>query len=186
MVILEDRSTLSVLESLSCGPDLHQRKIAEHSGLNLAKVNFVLKKLVERGMVKLQRLRDNPQKRGYLYLLTPAGVAEKSRLTYRFIQRSLRQYRDAERKVADSAELMRARGVRRVLFWGQSEITDMCLGVFEKMAGDMEVLGVVDKTGSHPMAIHPSRCAALGADAIFVCDDEAGDLPEGIPIWRIE
>jgi MarR family transcriptional regulator, temperature-dependent positive regulator of motility len=184
-MILEDQSTLSVLESLSAGPDLHQRKIAESTGLNLAKVNFVLKKLVDKGMVKLQRVRDNPHKRRYLYLLTPAGVAEKSRLTYHFIKRSMQSYQEAERKVAEAIESMAAQDVKRVVLWGNTEITEMCLSLFEKLAGGIVVLGVVDESGAHKLAMHPERVAVTDADAIFVCDDSARNLPSNFPIWRI-
>ncbi len=185
-MILEDQSTLSVLESLSGGPDLHQRKIAECTGLNLSKVNFVLRKLVDKGMVKLQRVRDNPQKRRYLYLLTPAGVAEKSRLTYHFIKRSMRSYQEAERKVADAIESMAAQGVKRVVLWGNTEITEMCLRLFATMNGGIQVLGVVDASGAHPLSVHPERVGVMDAEAIFVCDDSARDLPANLPVWRIK
>ena len=185
LILKEDASTLSVMESLSGEADIHQRKIASQTGLNLAKVNFVLKKLVAKGFVKLQRVRDNPFKRRYLYLLTPDGLAEKSRLTYRFLQRTMKQYQDAESKVADSIESMHARGVRSVVLWGNTGITDLCLRVFEQMDGGLQVLGVVDQTGSHPMAIHPSRLAGLDPDAIFVCDADAEELPADLPAWRL-
>lgn len=183
--MLEDSSTLSVLESLSAGDDIHQRKIAARTGLNLAKVNFVMKKLVEKGFVKLQRARDNPRKRRYLYLLTPAGLAEKSRLTYLFLRRCMRQYQQAESKVADSVESMQARGVSRLVLWGCTEITDLCLDVIERLGDGIEVLGVVDESGAHPRAIHPDSLEELGADSIFVCDERAANLPADIPAWRL-
>ena len=64
----------SGLETLVASADTHQRQIAAKTGLNLAKVNFVVRHLVERGLVRLKRVRDNPHKLRYLYLLTPEGV----------------------------------------------------------------------------------------------------------------
>jgi EPS-associated MarR family transcriptional regulator len=182
---LEDRSTLSVLESLSGNSDVNQRKIASQTGLNLAKVNFVLKKLAEKGFVKLQRVRDNPHKRRYLYLLTPTGMAEKSRLTYRFLQRTLRQYEEAEGKVRDCVESMLAQGVRRVALWGRTEITDLCERVLKKMDGQIKVVGVVDPTGRNPAYIHPSMLTSLSADAVLVCETDSNPPPTGITVWRL-
>ncbi len=181
----EDHSVLSVLESISDSADLPQRKIAAKTGLNLSKVNFVLKKLVDKGFVKLKRVRDNPHKLRYLYLLTPDGMAEKSRLTYRFLQRTLKQYNQAERRVADSVESMLAQGVKRIVLWGDTEITDLCLRLLGELDGDVKVVGVIDPTGKNPRAIHPDGLPSLDVDAVVVCEAELPDLPNEISVWRL-
>jgi EPS-associated MarR family transcriptional regulator len=181
----EERSVLSVLESLSEAPDTPQRKLAASTGLNLAKVNFVLRRLVDKGYVKLKRVRDNPHKLRYLYLLTPEGVAEKSRLTYRFLRRTLQEYGAAERRVADSVESMAAQGVHAVVLWGATEIAELCLKLIEGQGNGMRVLGVVDPTGRHPRALHPSQVAVLAPDAVVACDAEPAGLPPGIPVWKL-
>ncbi|MFC1654460.1 MarR family EPS-associated transcriptional regulator [Myxococcota bacterium] len=182
---MEERSTLTVLETLSADSNIHQRKIAAQTGLNLAKVNFVLKKLVDKGFVKLKRVKDNPHKRRYLYLLTPAGVAEKSRLTYRFLKRTLKKYEEAERKVIDCVESMLAQGVNKVVLWGNTEITELCMRVLGRMDGGVEVIGVVDPAGIHPRSIHPSRIRTMDIDAIFLCDTDSPDMPIDIPVWKL-
>jgi len=181
--VTEDLPTLSVLETLSEAADLPQRQIAARTGLNLAKVNFVLKALVEKGYVKLKRVRDNPHKLKYLYLLTPEGVAAKSRLAYRFVQRTLRQYADVEDKVAESVRSMVDQGVHRVVLWGCTEITSLCTRVMGELDGLLKVVGVVDPTGADPAALTLDQLDALSADAIVVCQPEADDLPEGIPVF---
>lgn len=181
----EDRSILSVLESLSDSADLPQRKIAARTGLNLAKVNFVLRKLVDKGFVKLKRVRDNPHKLRYLYLLTPEGMAEKSRLTYNFLQRTLKQYNQAERRVAESVESMIAQGIRRVVLWGETELTDLCLRIISEIDGDVRIVGVIDPTGKNPRAIHPDSLASLDVDAVIVCEAELPELPQDISVWRL-
>ena len=182
---MEDKSTLTVLETLSHDSNIHQRKIAAKTGLNLAKVNFVLKKLVDKGFVKLKRAKNNPNKRRYLYLLTPAGMAEKSRLTYRFLQRTMKQYYEAEKKIRDCVELMLAKGVKRVALWGNTDITDLCLGILEQVDGGVEVIGVVDPSDSHPKSIHQSELRVMAPDAIFLCDSEAKGIPIDLPIWKL-
>ena len=180
----EDRSPLAVLETISRAADLPQRQIAKSTGLNLAKVNYVLRKLKDKGFVKLKRVRENPHKLRYLYLLTPEGVKEKSRLTYRFMQRTLREYNRAEGRIRESVELMVARGIGRVLLWGNTEITRLCLEVLSAMDGTVRVVGVVDPSGLHPKALHPSQARAMDVDAVVVCEPEA-EVPAGMEVWRL-
>jgi len=181
---MEDRHTLSVLESLSENSDVNQRKIAHQTGLNLAKVNFVLKKLTEKGFIKLQRVKENPHKRRYLYLLTPAGMAEKSRLTYRFLKNTLRQYEEAESRVRDCIESMVAQGVRRVALWGRTEITELCLRVLNSMDGHIKVIGVVDTQDRHNSSLTPYMLDSMVVDAILVCEDKCLP-PPGYQTWRL-
>ncbi len=176
----EDQSTLSVLEALSEAADLPQRGIAERTGLNLAKVNFVLRALVDKGYVKLKRVKANPHKRRYLYLLTPEGVSAKSRLAYHFVQRTLRQYAAVEDRVAESVERMAARGVRRVVLWGATEITELCLRVLKRSDAPLKVVGVIDPSGRHPQALSVEQLAAVAPDAVIVCEPEAAGLPAGL------
>jgi len=61
-----------------------QRKIAERTGLSLGTVNIMLKKLVKKGLVKMERLNARSLK----YIITPQGLAEKTKLTYRYIKQS--------------------------------------------------------------------------------------------------
>ena len=68
------------MEALEAGERVTQRDLARVTGLNLKKVNYCLRKLLEKGHVKFQRARRNPDKRTYLYILTPAGLRAKSHL----------------------------------------------------------------------------------------------------------
>jgi TFIIE alpha subunit. len=183
----EDRSVLSILETLSASADAPQRFIAAQTGLNLAKVNFVMRRLVDRGFVKLKRVRDNPHKWRYLYLLTPEGILEKSRLTYGFLQHSIKVYNEAERRVKASVEEMVAQGITKIVLYGNNEVTDLCLQLLDRMSDGkrISVLGVVDETGRHPLSVSPSRVLALGVDAVVVCDAEVNNLPGGIKVRRL-
>ena len=182
---MEDKSTLTVLETLYHDSNIHQRKIAENTGLNLAKVNFLMRKFVEKGFVKLQKANRNPHKRRYLYLLTPKGLAEKRRLTYYFLQQTLAQYQVAERKIAECVELMVARGVNRVVLWGNTEITDLCIDLIERLECSIEVIGVADSTGLHPRSIEPSMHNAHDCDAIFACDPDIPEFPSEVLVYKL-
>lgn len=85
---------LRVLEALQETPDISQRELARQIGLSLTKAHFVLKRLMEKGLVKVKNVRNSKHKLGYLYVLTPKGVKEKARLTYAFMQRTAEEYQE--------------------------------------------------------------------------------------------
>ena len=61
-------------------------------GVSLGKVNYCMKKLIEKGWVKLKNFSHNPNKVGYVYLLTPRGIEQKSKLTLLFLKIKLEEY----------------------------------------------------------------------------------------------
>ncbi len=85
---------LPVLEALAAEPSLSQRELAQRVGLSLTRAHFVLKRLMERGLVKVRNAAQSEHKLGYLYLLTPQGMEEKANLTYAFLQRTAAQYQE--------------------------------------------------------------------------------------------
>lgn len=89
---MTDERQLKTLRLLADNPDLTQRQIADALGVSLGAANYCLKALVDKGWVKLENFQRNPNKLGYLYLLTPQGVAAKTSLTARFLKRKLVEY----------------------------------------------------------------------------------------------
>lgn len=73
-------------------PDLTQREIAQRLGVSTSGLNYCLKALIEKGLVKVQNFNHSKNKFGYVYLLTPKGVAEKAYLTGRFLRRKMAEY----------------------------------------------------------------------------------------------
>ncbi|MBI5508186.1 MAG: MarR family EPS-associated transcriptional regulator [Deltaproteobacteria bacterium] len=97
-----------MLEALFAEPSLSQRQLAREVGLPLSKAHFVLRRLIEKGLVKVQNVRDSKHKMGYLYVLTPRGLEAKAKLTYRFLQRTAADYqsmRDRVEKILGAAIL---------------------------------------------------------------------------------
>lgn len=90
---------LPILEALAADPSLSQRELAQRAGLSLTRAHFVLKRLVERGLVKVQNAAQSEHKLGYLYLLTPQGIEAKARLTYSFLERTASQYQQMVARV---------------------------------------------------------------------------------------
>jgi EPS-associated MarR family transcriptional regulator len=83
---------LKVLHLVHINPEISQRGIAEHMGFSLGKVNYCIKALTEIGFIKLQNFSKSNNKSGYLYLLTPKGLKEKTALTKRFLQKKQLEY----------------------------------------------------------------------------------------------
>ena len=83
---------LRVLRALEENPELTQRQLAEELGISLGGVNYAVKALVERGLVKMKNFSRSDHKASYLYILTPSGIAEKASLASALLSRKLEEY----------------------------------------------------------------------------------------------
>ena len=92
---------LRLLAKLQANPDMSQRGLAADLGVSLGSVNYCLKALVAKGFVKAESFSKSPNKLGYAYLLTPSGIAAKSRLTASFLKRKQDEYNRLEKEIAD-------------------------------------------------------------------------------------
>ena len=81
-----------VLRLLQDNPEASQRELADELGVSHGKMNYCLNALIDKGLVKLENFQNSQHKLKYVYLLTPAGIAEKAKLTGRFLQRKVAEY----------------------------------------------------------------------------------------------
>ena len=81
-----------VLRALNENPDLTQRELAQRLGVSVGSLNYCLKALIEKGWVKMQNFSQSKNKFGYVYILTPRGMAKKAALTGDFLKRKLIEY----------------------------------------------------------------------------------------------
>lgn len=81
-----------IMRRLQETPHISQRELAKELGISLGSINYCLQALMEKGWIKMQNFSRSAHKMGYVYLLTPAGIAEKSMLTARFLQRKMNEY----------------------------------------------------------------------------------------------
>lgn len=81
-----------VLHALYEDPNASQRELSKTLGVSLGSVNYCLKSLVEKGLVKVDNFSKSDDKRGYAYYLTPAGLIEKTKITANFLKRKLEEY----------------------------------------------------------------------------------------------
>ena len=83
---------LDLLRKLEENPSYTQRELSMEMGVSLGKVNYCIKKLTEKGWVKLMNFSHNPSKVGYIYILTPKGIEQKARLTFSFLKIKMQEY----------------------------------------------------------------------------------------------
>ena len=94
----------SVLRTLKKFPKSSQRKLAKKLGFSLGKLNYCIKGLQERGMLKLKYFRENPNKMYYLYLLTPKGIATKTKITINLMKMRMKQYDELKKELKKEIE----------------------------------------------------------------------------------
>jgi EPS-associated MarR family transcriptional regulator len=89
----------AVLKVLKDNPAITQRQLSKELGLSLGKTNYVLHALMDKGLMKLSNFKRSDNKVGYLYLLTPEGVEEKSILAKNFLERKSEQYNRLKKEI---------------------------------------------------------------------------------------
>ena len=92
MAIIKDEDRYKILKSLANNSNMNQRQLANELGVSLGKVNYCLKALIKRGLIKAGNCKRTPNKGAYVYLLTPKGIEEKARVTMRFLKRKQDEY----------------------------------------------------------------------------------------------
>ena len=94
-----DELRFSVLRLLEANPDISQRDLAREVGVSLGKVNYCLRALIEKGLIKARNFKNSNNKIAYTYYLTPTGASEKARMAYEFLSLKLREVEELEREI---------------------------------------------------------------------------------------
>lgn len=89
---IQEDTYFRVMRILQENPDLTQRELADKLGVSVGGLNYCLKALMEKGWVKMQNFSHSKNKFGYVYILTPRGIAEKAALTSNFLKRKMEEY----------------------------------------------------------------------------------------------
>ena len=96
---LQEDTYFRVMHILHKSPDITQRELAEKLGVSVGGLNYCLKALIDKGWVKIQNFRNNKNKLGYAYLLTPTGIVQKASLTSSFLQRKMEEYEALKQEI---------------------------------------------------------------------------------------
>ena len=99
--MLTDEIRIRILRALENDPGVSQRDLARVLGVSLGKTNYCLRALVDKGLVKVENFRKSDNKIGYAYKLTPRGVAERAKVTRRFLQLKQQEYDALKTEIAE-------------------------------------------------------------------------------------
>ncbi len=89
---MTEESSYQIVKILEANPRVSQRELARGLGISLGKVNYCLKGLINKGIIKAKRFRNSDNKLTYAYVLTPRGIEARSKLTARYLKRRLKEY----------------------------------------------------------------------------------------------
>ena len=108
---LQEDTYFRVMRILQENPDLTQRELAEKLGISVGGLNYCLKALMEKGLVKMKNFANSKNKFRYVYVLTPTGIAEKAAIAQRFLQRKMDEYEALKAEIeALMSEVEKPRG----------------------------------------------------------------------------
>ena len=99
MVKKPDPDQFNVLRKIQDNPNVTQRKLASDLEISLGKLNYCLRELRGKGLIKMSNFAKNKNKLNYIYLLTPKGIAEKAKLTINFMKLKMKEYEELKNEM---------------------------------------------------------------------------------------
>jgi DNA-binding MarR family transcriptional regulator len=180
---------LRVLEAIAADERTTQRRLAEQLGIALGLANLYLKRLAHKGYIKCINVRPNR----VLYLITPTGIAEKTRLTYEFMDYSLRMFRESRRHLTLTLRPYAAKPAARIAIYGTGEGAELAYLCLKEL--DLEPVAVFgDKEGGTFLGVPLVDVAdhkTVAFDLLIVASMERDNAPvkelvaRGIPRQRM-
>ena len=102
---IEDQ--FEVLRKINTKSNITQRELANDLGFSLGKLNYCLRELKNKGLIKIENFKRNPNKINYIYILTPKGLAKKTKLTINFMKRKMKEYEDLKKEIERDEKCLR-------------------------------------------------------------------------------
>jgi len=103
---VKDSIRYRILRTLEANPEISQRELARELGLSLGKTNYCLRAVIDKGWIKARNFKNSNNKSAYLYQLTPQGVAAKTRITTRFLDRKVKEFEALEKEISELGQAM--------------------------------------------------------------------------------
>jgi len=95
----ENEDYFELLRGIQKKPNTSQRELAKNMGFSLGKLNYCLKALKSKGLIKIENFKKNPNKLNYFYILTSKGFSEKTKLTVNFMKRKMIEYEELKKEI---------------------------------------------------------------------------------------
>ena len=96
---MKNQDHFEVLRKIQNKPNSTQRELAHELGFSLGKLNYCIKALQQKGLIKIENFKNNPNKINYFYVLTPAGISAKTKLTINFMKRKMKEYDELKKEL---------------------------------------------------------------------------------------
>jgi len=94
-----DPDNFNILRKITKKPEQSQRELANNLGLSLGKLNYCIKKLKVKGFIKINNFKNSDNKFKYIYILTPKGIKEKTKITINFMKRNMKEYEELKKEL---------------------------------------------------------------------------------------
>ena len=98
----KNQDNLNILRKIQSKSDITQRDLANELGFSLGKLNYCLKALKNKGLIKIKNFEKNKSKVSYMYLLTPKGISAKTKLTINFMKRKMAEYDELQKELGEN------------------------------------------------------------------------------------
>ena len=181
---------LKLLTEITSSDSVTQRRLAHKYRLALGLTNFLLRRLVKKGYVKLVNLERNRLR----YLITPTGLAEKTRLTYEYLECSLALYRQMRTLLTRTLSVILQSGSRAIVLYGTGEVAEIVFGMLQQRG--LAITAVVDESPDGAAFMHQpvqplSALAGLAFDRVVIASfkDHRKIIQQlcraGVPVERI-
>ena len=102
--MLNDNDQFEVLRKIQKKPSSTQRELAAELGISLGKLNYCIKALKNKGLIKINNFKKNPNKINYLYILTPKGLSIKMNMTINFMKKKMKEYDELKKELYENKE----------------------------------------------------------------------------------
>ena len=97
---MDDNSDhFNILRKIKNKPNSSQRQMAKELGFSLGKLNYCLRALISKGLIKINNFKTNKNKIRYVYILTPKGISTKTKLTINFMKRKMNEYDELKKEI---------------------------------------------------------------------------------------
>ena len=97
----DNQDHFEILRKINKKPQSSQRELAQELGFSLGKLNYCVKALMDKGFIKINNFKQNPNKSVYMYILTPKGISAKAKLTVDFMKRKIIEYDELKAEIED-------------------------------------------------------------------------------------
>jgi len=163
--------TLRILENIEKGRSLSQRDLARALNISLGLANSFIKRLVGKGYFEMTTVPKSKVK----YIITPKGIAEKTRLTYEYIQYSYDFYKSTRQRLRNLFARLEGKRVKRIVFYGASDLAEIAYISLQETR--MTIVGIIDgsRQGEQFFGLtvaDPASLPALEYDMLIVTSDE--------------